>query len=218
MTSEPSVIVQLWERFLNFFIYPEEMYFDNLKFSPDVMTDVRNLLIGLLLGVVIASFGMVYTKRVLGGFVRKLISLDALSPEKAVRLAETGYVMNFAVRNSLRSGNALRSVVRSKAQTEREAASVAEAEEDSAKTPKRKKKEVPEFRSDVDADSFYIPEDKKYQAEIRFEKKGTTWLGFAMIIIIAVAAFLILMALAPSFLRTLDKLAGGFDTTPDNIV
>ena len=71
---------------------------------------------------------------------------------------------------------------------------------------------------DVDADHFYIPEEKKYQAEMRFNKKGTNWLVFVGVIIISVILFCGLMLVIPEILELIDALAGNFDGVPNNIV
>ena len=69
------------------------------------------------------------------------------------------------------------------------------------------------YTVDPDEDHFYIPEEKKYSAEFRFEKKGTSWLGFVAVIVIAVIVFFVLLLVIPEILKLLDELAGGIKAT-----
>ena len=211
----------LWQYFVDLFIYPENIAFDNLNMSLDVMITVRNIIVGLFIGVIVASFMIVYTKRVLGGFVRKLLSDEIFSEQKAIRLAETGYVTNFSIRNALRKGNTLRCVVRCREEEEHKRM-MAEAElvhaEQREKDPSMPPFVPNTYMVDPDADHFYIPEELKYQAEMRFDKRGTTWLAFIGVIIVTFILFCALMLVIPELLELIDALAGSFDGIPDNIV
>ena len=217
--------VSLWKELFNYFVdlffYPENIILDNLNMSLDTMVTVRNIIIGLFIGVIAAAIGMVYTKRLLGAFVRKLLLDEINSPEKAVRLAETGSVTNFSIRNALRKGNTLRCVVRCREEEEYDRKMLeAELEHEQKR---RTDKSLPKFvrkpyAVDADADHFYIPEEKKYQADLRFDKKGTTWLQIIGIVIVLTIVFCALMLVIPEILQLIDSLAGMFDFTPDNIV
>ena len=221
LSSEPTLWQILWQYFVDLFIYPENLVLDNLNVSLDTMISVRNIIVGMFIGVIIASLMILHTKRVLGAFVRKLLRDEIFSEEKAVRLAETGYVTNFSIRRALRKGNTLRCVVRCREEDEHARAV------ENAKLLHDKEREkdpsIPEFipntyMVDPDADHFYIPEDKKYQADMRFDKKGTTWLAFIGVIIVSVILFCALMLVIPEILELIDALAGAFDGVPDNIV
>ena len=211
----------LWQYFVDFFIYPENIVLDNLNLPLDTMVTVRNIIVGMFAGVIIASLMALHTKNVLGAFVRKLLGDEVFSEEKAVRLAQTGYVTNFSVRNALKKGRTLRCVVCCREEEEHKRAMEAARLEYESK--KSEDATLPAFVPtayvvDPDADHFYIPEEKKYQAEMRFENKGTNWVVFLGIIILVVVLFCALMLLIPEILGLIDSLAGMFDGVPDNVV
>lgn len=213
LSKEVSLFEELWEYFVDVFIYPENIVLDNLGFSLTTMMTVRNILIGLIIGIMLAGIGMVYTKRVLGAFVRKLLADEVLSPESAVRLAQTGFVTNFGVRNALKSGRTLRCVVRCCEEDEHEAKMLEAQLENEKKRAEDSsvRKFVPtRYSVDVDKDHFYIPEDKKYQAELRFEKKGTSWGMLFLLALICFVMFIVLMIAMPEILGVIDSFVGSF--------
>jgi hypothetical protein len=53
---------------------------------------------------------------------------------------------------------------------------------------------------------FYIPEDLRYRAEIRFERKGTSWMFFVIILIGTIIGAALLCWLAPQLLKLTDNL------------
>ena len=213
LSKEVSVFEELWEYFVDVFIHPENIVLDNLGFSLETMVTVRNILIGLIIGIMLAGIGIVYTKRVLGAFVRKLLADEVLSPESAVRLAETGFVTNFGVRNALRRGSALRCLVRCREEEEHEAKMLEaelESEKKRAEDPSVRKFVPTRYSVDVDKDHFYIPEEKKYQAEIRFDKKGTTWGMLFFLALFCIVLFIVLMIAMPEILGVIDSFVGSF--------
>ncbi len=209
----------LWEAIVN---YIEENYFSDVTYSNlglglfGSTATLRNILFGLLVGVIIASFIMVFDKRVLGAFVRKLLREECLSPESAKRLCQLGFADKLTVRNGVRRGTTLRSVVRSREEEEHKAAMAekrAEYEKMREEDPSLPPFKETEYTVDPDEDHFYIPEEKKYSAEFRFEKKGTTWLGFAAVVAVAVILFFVLLFVIPELMKLLDELVGGIKAT-----
>ena len=65
---------------------------------------------------------------------------------------------------------------------------------------------VAEFKRDLNTMHFYIPEEKKYAAEIRFEDKGA---NFGVLIVVIIAA-LLLCAFICYFLPDLLKMIDNF--------
>ena len=57
-------------------------------------------------------------------------------------------------------------------------------------------------------DRLYIPEDKKYFAEIHFETGSATWSKFLLISLLCVGGFFLLMELVPMLLGVLDGFIG----------
>ena len=70
-----------------------------------------------------------------------------------------------------------------------------------------------EYKVDVLNDSFYIPEDKKYEAEIKFEKKGTSLGGAVFILILMIIVMAALLIALPTILEFIDGIVEGFKQT-----
>ncbi|MBQ7383172.1 MAG: hypothetical protein IJV72_00080 [Clostridia bacterium] len=220
-TEEVSLWQEIWDYIYYNYFSPEAVHFENLNLGSDAMATIRNIVLGLLLGVVAASLFIVIDKRVLGAFVRKLICEDCTSPQNAKTLAELDFATKFAIRNGVRRGSALRSVVRCREEEEYNAGLAEQREKYEAM--RQSDKSLPPFKSapysvNADEDHFYIPEEKKYSAELRFEKKGTTWLGFAMVVLIAIIAFVVLIFTLPEILKIVDSFVGSFGSPSGNIL
>ena len=88
---------------------------------------------------------------------------------------------------------------------------------------RKENKKAPKFKEQVYkinpyADRFYIPEDMKYTADIKFEKKGNSWAGAIIFSLIMVVVFVAILVALPHIFELLNDLAGSIDTTPDNII
>mgnify|MGYP003320515234 CR=1 FL=1 len=209
--SEPTLWEEIWESVRNSWTTSENVYFDNLNLGNNAVATVRNIIFGIFVGIIVASFIMIIDKRVLGSFVRKLLSEDCTSPDKAKTLYDLGFCVKYSVRNGVRRGSTLRSVVVCVEEEEYNA----KLEERRAEYEKKRAENssLPPFKEtpysvNADTDRFYIPEEKKYAPDMRFAQKGTNWLIFALIILISAVAFVALSFLTPEILTLLDDLAG----------
>ncbi len=211
--EEPSFIKELWDYFYSTYLSGESLHFENLNFGSGSMISLSGILFGLFVGIIVASFAMVIDKRVLGEFVRKLLSEECLSPESAKTLYELGYNRKYVIRNGVRRGTTLRSVVKCREEEEYNA----QIAEQRAKYEERRKEDdsLPPFREapysvNADTDHFYIPEEKKYSAEMRFEKKGTSWFAFFVVILVCIIGFVALLFVLPELLELVDEFVGSF--------
>jgi hypothetical protein len=59
---------------------------------------------------------------------------------------------------------------------------------------------------DANSDKFYIPEEKRIRAEIKFEKKGSGWLATAIAIIFVIILFFAVLLVLPWILGYVDKM------------
>jgi len=75
---------------------------------------------------------------------------------------------------------------------------------------KVKFKEIP-YKIDVSTAHFYIPEDLKYTAELKFEKKGTDWLSFILVVVGSIALALLIIWVVPELLQMTDNFLGMFN-------
>ena len=206
----------LWKELLNYFYetyYGNSVYYPNLNMDTSDMIMIKNLILGIFIGLSIAAFGAVYNKRILGGFVRKLLRNECFSPESAKTFSELEAMRSYAIRNAVRKSVSLRRVVRCAEEEkflEEQKKLLEEYEE-----KRKENKSLPKFREekfeiDIENDHFYIPEDMKYMADVKFEGKGTTWLGAILFVGIMAVAFVALIVYLPQIFELIDSFAAGF--------
>ncbi len=178
--------------------------YDNFElYNPFVSVEL--IVWALFGGFVFASLLAVYNKRLIGGLVKRILSENAISPEKALTVTELGYGTDWFIKNALRKDEALlRFVSRVDAPAADDAGDGAEDEEAEAK-PSSEKRMI-----DFETTRFYIPEEKKYKAEVRYAGKGTDFVAFGIcIVIFAVAAFAAIF-LIPDLIQLIDNFVGTF--------
>lgn len=204
----------LWEELWN---YIQEKYlsmntagrYEYLDVSNGGVVTVRNIIIGLFIGIVIAAVAATVDKGHLGGFVRKLISEECLTPESARTLSELGYGRSPAVRGSLKRGSVLGKIVhcveREAHERDMEAARAAYAE---AHGGSDHGFEPLPFRMDASEAHFYIPQDEKYAAEVRFEHGRAGGLTLVLVFVFSVIGMGALLLFMPDVLQLVDNLIG----------
>lgn len=208
--EEQPLIKELWQYFYDTYLNPSE-YYENLNLYSGDVVRIRIIIFGICIGLIFAAFGAVFNKRVLGDIVRKILKAEAFSPEGALTLDELGLVKKPVARLAVRKSTSLRRVVKCREEQEFEAdlrkkkEEYAEAHEKCRKKPKFK--EI-SYKMNVYADTYYIPEDMKYMADVKFEKKGTTWLGACIFALVMTVVFVALMVALPSIFTLLDDFVG----------
>ena len=210
-----SFFKKLWEGFRNLFIESDE-YYEYLTVDVGTLLSVRLIMLGLFIGMCFATFASVYNKKVLGDVVRKILSREALSPETALTVEELGYQKKLLTRYAFKKSTSLRRVVKSREEVlyyqelENNREEYLLRKNNGEKIPKFK--EMP-YKMDVTADHFYIPEDMKYMADIKFDKKGASWIGAVLITVILTVTFFVIMYFLPDILGFINDLAAGFQST-----
>lgn len=127
-----------------------------------------NLVIwSVYIGFMLAMLLYYYQKKVVGGFVRDVVRKGALSSENAMTLAELGYQRKFLIRRELSKHGALRKMVWEVDDNYRTG-------EDGILYSAREKS------LDLNLGRFYISEERRIQAELRYDNKGSDI--FALII------------------------------------
>ena len=162
------------------------------------MISVDMIILAIFIGGVIASFAAVYNKRMLGGFVRALIKAGANTPETAKTIGELGFGEDPFVRSALRGENALRRTV--------VLAEVARLDGADAKTAEKRGRSNKKEKINFETARFYIPEQRRARAEIRYDNKGTGLVA----LLFSVLAFAVIAAIVyfilPDLLEMLDTL------------
>ena len=206
LDREPTVWDEIWDALLH-----NETQYENLGNGMFSLSSLRMIILGIFVGLALASFAAVFNKRVWGDFVRKLLYEECLSPESAKTLYDLGYGRNTTIRYGVRRGVNLRRVVRCREEEEY----LRELEQKQAEYEEKRREDpsLPKFRAEpfcVSADEhhFYIPEEMKYMADVKFEKQGTTWLGAIVFVFILAVGAVILFLTLPYILNLLNDWFG----------
>ena len=227
----------IWEQFLSWYYqstlhellsYVEERYFridfhayEHINLSSDAGKTAQMMILGIAIGLIIASVMVAYTRTKLGGFVRKLLKEECLSPEQAKTLLELDEFRNASVRYELSKGVTLKKFVRLADESKKEEATVEEMTENDVDgegerpSSNQKSRFTAFFRQkeqespvDFTTARFYIPEDLKYRADTRFEKKGSGWL-FAILTSVGAIVFASLICkFLPDIVQLMDNIIG----------
>ena len=214
--QQAPTLKDFWDEFYTTYIDPHEVY-EHINLGSGSIISIRMIIIGLFIGIAISGFAAVFNKRVLGAFVRCLLKNECLSPDNAKTLDELGFGANIFIRYALRSnGVNLRRVVKCREEElyYEELQKRREAHEEARKNdPSLEEfKEIP-YRTDVLADSFYIPEEEKYIADMKFAEKGTSWLGIIVLFIVSVIMLVGVLIALPEILSLVDDFLAGFSNT-----
>ncbi|MCL2212268.1 MAG: hypothetical protein FWB93_00325 [Oscillospiraceae bacterium] len=147
---------------------------------------------GIYIGIVIASAVALYQKNVVGRFVRSIIAENATSPETAKTLEELGYGKKYGIRRHLRGKTALSSII-------------FEAEDELVLDDDGLPRPVVRSSVNLANGKFYIPEDLKHRAQVRFEKKGSSIWSFLLVVVVFFVMAIGVVQLLPWFLGVLEN-------------
>ena len=64
---------------------------------------------------------------------------------------------------------------------------------------------APRYKHKFDTDKFYICADDKYRAEVKFSKKGNSWIGIVFAMLAATLFLFVTLYFMPNILRFLDN-------------
>lgn len=177
--------------------------YKHLNFNFRIVT-LNGLIWGLWGGLVAGLIITYYSRTYLGETVRRLISKEALSPEGALTLSELGLKESRFRKNALKRGRTLRKLVF--------VANPDECETKPEKPEKTKKSrlsklfpEKEKYTYDFSKMKLYVPEEKKYRAEVRYEEKGRLSPLWLIVLVAVLTGVAIGMTFAvPGLLQRLD--------------
>lgn len=196
-TLAPSSFKQLFEEIVAWFydfFNPELEGYVNFDFGGGDMVNIRVIVFGIFIGVFLASLYMVYVKNIVGAFVRKLLAEDCLSPEKAQTLDALGFARNPFVKYALRGSLLASTVVQLK-----EPITGENGEEQTVPT------------------RYYIKEEKKYIAEMRFNARGSGIPTVLFVLLISVICIFVIFGFLPQILRFVDNTISIFSVKGNTI-
>ena len=192
-----------WDTLERLFFTPDFKTYEHLTFfnSPNAF---KLLVLGMYFGVVIASLCMLYNKKYIGGFIRKLDASACLSPEGAKTLEELGYSKAWLIKHSLERGSLLKNIVK-RAEDENE-----KSAENSTRVGGYSKKRI-----DFETARFYLPAEKRDVVIGRFDEKGTNWLSVILTAVIGIIVVVLIFKIAPFIVGLIDSSLSGFTNEPD---
>ncbi len=201
-----------WFKILNDIFSLDMGQYENLGFGDFAFNNLRGIILGMVLGIIFASYLVIFNRRVHGDFIRSLINDDCSTPAKAKTLAEIGYLKNAAVRSALRAGNTYRGIVRcveaEEYYTAREQARGEYEARVAASGEKAPAFSSPEYQYDFTTSHFYIPEDIHFTATRRFEKKGTGIFTAVAITVVSIVLFWAILKFLPDIMQYIDNFVG----------
>lgn len=145
----------------------------------------------MFIGLMLAAIFMFYQKKVIGAFVRALLGAKASNEDSAKTLKELGFESNMPVRSALRSGGTLRKLVW-------------ETGDNYLENENGVKYSARQIPMDVNTARFYISEENRVRAELRYNEKGSD----IFMLIITGLVFLMIAYLAVEYLPSLLSLMG----------
>ncbi len=192
----------------SFFVYIDREYFsphfgelEHLTMFTD--SGFKMIVLAFYFAFILAAFFIFYNRTVIGAFPRAICKNECHSPEAAMTFSQLGFSKkNIFVKLALLRGNVLRRIVHCVEEEEW-------AENSTRVGGKSKFLEfiLPEkrYKINFENDRFYIPEDRKYTAQSKFEKKGNGILPLILTAIVGLVVVLLIFRFVPGFISWIDS-------------
>jgi hypothetical protein len=74
----------------------------------------------------------------------------------------------------------------------------------------------PTYKMDVNTAHYYIAEKDKYMADVKFEKRGTNWFTFGIVVTCCVILFVFALFILPDVFQYMDNFIGMFRSAGGN--
>lgn len=190
----------------------EAQGYDSL--SGNVLFSAPLIVVGIFVGIAIALLSNVFTKRVLGELVRKLLAEEASSLETAKTLDELGFGSKILLQHAVKGNVSLRRVVYCR--EEEEFLQKQEEACNASETPKKFR--TKNFRVDPKIHHFYIPEAQKDAATFKFAKQGTSIGALWILLLLLFVLLMIVLFALPNLMGLLNNLIGSFGTDTTDMV
>ncbi len=200
-----ELLVYIWDTYFTVHLEP----YENFILGPDAGEYARMLVFSISIAIIVSAAMVIRTRNGLGKFVRLLVSERIHTKEQAKTLMELGFFRDATVRRELMRGINLRRIVRCVEEEEHQAAqedakrAYDESHKDDKKAPAF---EGTRYRIDLTRDHFYIPEELRYRAEVRYEHQGSSWKLMLGAILLAVVLAAVLCRYLPDILKLADNI------------
>ncbi len=207
LSEEMSLWEELWAYLEGKYFSVDLGQYEHLNLGSGTLISLRNVILGICVGIIIASIMMAYEKNKMGKFVRAVIKEQCFWPDKAMTLEQLGFQGNSAVKSNLRRSSSVLSKVVKCVEREAFQKEVSEMREAYiAKNGSDKGFEEPVYKIDLYNAHFYIPDDEHYAADIRYDNQGSGWRAFLLVIIITTVIAILVCFLLPDMLQMVDNM------------
>ena len=161
----------------------------------DIDTDSLPIIIwGICIGIIVGAFVSIFYKHWTSSFIKALVKNDVTSKEKACTLSSLRFSGKWYIKNELKkSSSPLLRYVKSANRVEFES-----TETNGSNTIKEKK-------TPIDEEMFYLPEETKFTAELRYSGVRNPVGSFVITSILCIAASFFAQFAAPELLQMLDN-------------
>ncbi len=176
--------------------------YENIRFDTADAGLLQIIIWGFCIGALLAALLSLYQQNVPGKLVRTLLRADAHTEETAKTLDELGLAGRRLIIRELRRGAALQKFVHSASEGEGQGSTSPEAES----TATRGENAPTPYPSAADCVRYYIPQELKYRAETRYEKKGSGLISLLLTILLLPVMAVLLMKLIPVVLSMIDAI------------
>lgn len=206
LKEEMSLWEELWAYLEGKYFSVDLGQYEHINVGSGSLITLRNIVLGMCAGIIIASIMAAYDKNKLGKFVRTVIKEQCLWPDKAKTLEELGFERDAIIKSNLRRGSVLGKVVKcvEKEAFDRDVAAM--REQYLVKNGNTEGFVAPKYVMDVNTAHFYIPDEEHYAADIRFDNKGSGWRAFLLVIIVTVVIAILVCFLLPDMIQLVDNM------------
>ena len=224
--------IEAIKAWLHNFFNPKLEGYTNFTFGDGEMLNIRIMIFSAFIGVLIASLYIIYVKNVVGAFVRKLLTEECLSEDRAMTLEQLGFLHNpfvrLALRGSMLTGTVtpvhpfetvLRKGSGEETGSEKEPAQSADTQEAAdAQAAEKTEGSRKVAKPNPATVRYYIKEEKKHVAEMRFNARGSGWPTFFFVLLLSVIAIFVIFACLPYILNYLDRTISIFSVKGNTLM
>ena len=207
-SEEPTLIEELWEYFSKKYLTPNYGSYENIDISSDPVVSTAMVILAGFIAVMAGACVMIFTKRTLGRLVRRLLKNEALSAESAKTFDELGLSKSRALRLFINK-TTLSKAVRCREEDEAYGIGKLEGKDDAYKEYLRTPSKL-RYKRDPEKDHFYIPEEQRHRAAVRFDKKGTNPITILILAVVYIVIALIIVKILPALAGFADGAIGAF--------
>jgi hypothetical protein len=162
--------------------------YEYIPVNENTAGNIRSLVLGFMFGFLAAALFIYLQKRSLGSFVGQLLKEDCLTPASAKTPLALGCNRSTLLRSEWKRRGAITRYVHC-------------VEEEGASDESNQKMDFSNMH-------FYIPEDKRYTAEVRYERRGSKLRSLLLVMVATVALATVACIFLPVLLRWADWLIG----------